>query len=170
DVITRHDQAWVLEVNTAPGLQGSNLDSYVNNLTKVFLNQPLDAWIAPVRLEEEDDNPSPNTPTVRSEAAEARPVAPTAEPERPRVSPSPIRANESNAGNSQPAPAQRGDATPRTNVSVRHNSFYRATVNGEPTIVQYNVEVDGFYMPGWEIPMNQGDQGFTVHLDQEIVL
>lgn len=35
DIITRHDQAWVLEVNTAPGLEGETLVKYAENLRAI---------------------------------------------------------------------------------------------------------------------------------------
>lgn len=159
DVITRHDQAWVLEVNTAPGMQGSNLDTYVRSIVNVFLNQPLDAWIAPVQPEVTDER-TPE-PVVQRERTEA---------ERPTTAARVTPTNAGNGGSNPDQPVERRNAPAQAHETVQHNSFYRAEVRGVPTIVQYNVEVDGFYMPGWEIPMNQGDQGFTVHLDQEIVL
>ncbi|MGL5012902.1 MAG: hypothetical protein ACRC6V_01260, partial [Bacteroidales bacterium] len=146
DVITRHADAWVLEVNTAPGLEGSNLNTYVTNLFNVFTGLALDPWIAPIPLQEaEPVDPTPSRP-VES--------VPASNPEiaiQPRV-------ETTGLGN-----------TPTQNlVSVRNGGFYRATVRGEHTIVQYNQDVDGFYMPGWEIPMSQGDEGFIVNLSEEI--
>ena len=44
DVITRHDHAWVLEVNTAPGLTGTTLETYAQNLINLQNNQPIIPW------------------------------------------------------------------------------------------------------------------------------
>lgn len=41
DVITNQDNAWVLEVNTAPGLQGSNLSCYAENFYRYITRQPI---------------------------------------------------------------------------------------------------------------------------------
>lgn len=44
DIITRHDHAWVLEVNTAPGLTGTTLETYAQNLINIHNNQPVIQW------------------------------------------------------------------------------------------------------------------------------
>ncbi|MGL5013764.1 MAG: ATP-grasp domain-containing protein [Bacteroidales bacterium] len=162
DVITRRDEAWVLEVNTAPGLQGSNLDAYVENIVNVFLHQPLTAWEPEVTT---DDSPNTGADRVSPEPIPER----TRQVELPRraptiPNPSPRTPDTNGREPTQAAPA------PQSVVLVRDAGFYRAEVRGVGTIVQYNVEVNGFYMPGWEIPMSQGDEGFIVHLDQEITV
>lgn len=43
DVITRGDNAWVLEVNTAPGLQGTNLTNYANQFLSILRNEQAPA-------------------------------------------------------------------------------------------------------------------------------
>ncbi|MGL5014470.1 MAG: ATP-grasp domain-containing protein [Bacteroidales bacterium] len=149
DVITRRDDAWVLEVNTAPGLQGSNLQDYVNNFSSRFTTGnfiPM-AGSEPVDIIEEVE--SVPTPT---------PINPVPV-ERPAVHPV-----------DEQSPNQRRSATAPVRTTVRNGAFYRATVRGERTIVQYNSDVDGYYMPGWEIPMNEGDEGFDIISREEVVV
>lgn len=136
DIITRRDNAWVLEVNTAPGLQGTNLQSYVDNFSSMF---NTGAFI-------------PMEVNVREPMGETHETVPSAvEPDLPTVS-IPV---------AEPV-SQRQVAPAPNRVTIRNGAFFRATVRGERTIVQYNSEVDGYYMPGWEIPMNAGDEGFSV--------
>ena len=44
DIITRHEEAWVLEVNTAPGLTGTTLETYADNLISLLHNEPVTPW------------------------------------------------------------------------------------------------------------------------------
>lgn len=174
DVITRRDDAWVLEVNTAPGLQGTNLSTYAENFCRIFRGEEVVSVVGPVAAETADEaiarlasfqgsqgyrvNEQVNIvasgrgiafPTVDEASRE---VAPPSAPAVPRfiTEPAPIPA---------PIPNQsRG----------RHEAFYEATLSGSRMIVQYNAEDSGFYIPGWEIPLIDGEDGLVVNLDQEI--
>lgn len=41
DIITRRDEAWVLEVNTAPGMTGSNAERFAENVLAIFNNREV---------------------------------------------------------------------------------------------------------------------------------
>lgn len=69
DVITRRDEAWVLEVNTAPGLTGTNLETYVENLIRIHNGTPPVQWVSTATNEDR-----------LADAAEVAGPAPTAEP------------------------------------------------------------------------------------------
>lgn len=43
DLITRRDEAWVLEVNTAPGMTGSNAERFAANVMAIFNGQEVSA-------------------------------------------------------------------------------------------------------------------------------
>lgn len=159
DVITRHNDAWVLEVNTAPGLQGTNLTTYSENFAALFTNQPVNSAF---------DIPAQSNATAAP--APAPQPAPVEQPVAVQVAHA--AADALRSANDNPTTRNRA-ATQRQvagqGITARHNAFYEATLNGTRVIVQYNEDVEGFYMPGWEIPMAPGrDEGFVVALNAEI--
>lgn len=82
DVISRGDQAWVLEVNTAPGLSGTTLETYQRNVVEYvksmdtnYTPQYVSVYEVPVLVAEVED-PAPEVieeapPVAESEAAPA---------------------------------------------------------------------------------------------------
>lgn len=79
DVISRQDQAWVLEVNTAPGLTGTTLETYQHNFSEfvrsISTNSTPDYRVA---------YPTPErvvtTPVAQEEATVAEEATPAAAP------------------------------------------------------------------------------------------
>lgn len=166
DVITRRDDAWVLEVNTAPGLQGTNLETYTNNFVRIFQGLEPVEWspnTSAVSEQEYLENDDRTLDELSEEFSE--PVPPPVEP----VSTVQLEAMSILAeANNTPETRNRRDTQRRVagqTVTRRHNAFYEATVNGERMIVQYNEEAAGFYMPGWEIPMTDGEDGLVVGVE-----
>lgn len=68
DVITRGNEAWVLEVNTAPGMTGTNLETYASNFVRILNGQSPEA--PPVQAISDDSEPTP-VPAPRTEPAPA---------------------------------------------------------------------------------------------------
>lgn len=188
DVITRGDNAWVLEVNTAPGLQGTNLETYSANFRAIAEGRPVTVWSptdvvfadgpgreparaveARARVQTEQAMvEDAATRMMRSEIPDevvmasnvaaaqaaverqvARPIPVTAatmaQPAAPVVPPAPPVAP------SRPAASEFADG-----------AYYFATLDGQGIVVQFNAEVRGFYMPGWEIPLMTNQANFTV--------
>lgn len=105
DVITRRDQAWVLEVNTAAGLSGTNLETFADNVIRVAQGEQPMPWngLANVSTTTTTETTTPEAP-VQNEAVQAAPVSqpvpaetparPVAEPVQPaRPQAEPVRAN-----------------------------------------------------------------------------
>lgn len=146
DVITRRDQAWVLEVNTAPGLQGTNLEIYTNNFLRIFNGLPPE--MAP-NLVQREELPERTIETLQSESIILTPQVAIEQPAPQPVPPVP------------PAP----QVVPPL---VAHESYYWATLEGAHVIVQYNSEAEGFYIAGWEVPLINGVDGLVVDLSNPI--
>lgn len=182
DVITRHDSAWVLEVNTAPGLQGTNLETYANNFVAIIEGRDVAVW-RPTDVTIPDDGTAAaaaaNIEARRAETAqrlEAEQQLMQAAAERP--TPRMRQDAAQHPSNRYRATAQEAQQTTRETqqrteqVAQRaspaaadapvHEAYYAATLNGTRLIVQYNQEVRGFYMAGWEIPLTNGRDGFVV--------
>ena len=168
DIITRGEEAWVLEVNTAPGLSGTNMEHYVRNLTALSQGQPV----------------VPNQPTVvredTSEGTDAAPVA--AEPEGelevilahqarnqtraahtwdPNVAQAvPVAFAAPVAPPAPPAPRQtvrEATAAARATANYVNGAFYRAVLRGVTVVVQFNSQAGGFYACGWEVVLRAGN-------------
>lgn len=173
DVITRRDSVWVLEVNTAPGLQGTNLSTYAENFCRLYRGEEVVSVVgeiaaapvpaAPIAEVQEAmailRNPEPVRPTQAVFMMEENPREAEARIERA------IAATQRPVPQVQPAPARPTRTAPNTAV---HEAFYEATLNGTRIIVQYNDEAGGFYMPGWEIPMENNVEGLVVDLSRVI--
>lgn len=92
DIISRQDSAWVLEVNTAPGLSGTNLETFTRNVAE-FVNAFANNREA--RYAARFPTPAPfattTTPTPAAPAAPAAPEAPRAAAQQAApVAPQPV--------------------------------------------------------------------------------
>lgn len=188
DVITRGEDAWVLEVNTAPGLQGTNLETYVNNFVRIINgHNPINWGTQQEEITEPDEvignavqvtrEPDPiwgletrgsaswNLESLPNETLE---TLLSDAPDRWVVSNGIIRGFlgdvRSTTATTNPLPPE-----PPRHEGFAHEAFYVGTVNGQRMIVQFNGDVDGFYMPGWEIPLVAGEDGFEINPNQEPV-
>lgn len=156
DVITRRDNVWVLEVNTAPGLQGTNLSTYAENFCRIYRGEEVVSAVGEVSAEPATPVvPTDPSPIVFMMEEEPREVEARIERAIAAAAPAPVR----------PAPTA---ARATTSGAPAHEAFYEATLNGTRIIVQYNEEVSGFYMPGWEIPMENNVEGLVVDLSRVI--
>lgn len=79
DIITNQENAWVLEVNTAPGMTGTNLQNFCNNLLSIFTGVPVET---PVQEAAEESESVEEAPEVVEE--------PTAEPTQLEVTEMPV--------------------------------------------------------------------------------
>lgn len=161
DVITRRDDAWVLEVNTAPGLQGTNLSTYAENFCRLYRGEEVVSVVGEVATIDAQLEvlSSADEATLNSAMRFVEPV-PMEQP-APIISEQPqLSYFESLVSEPAPASASAEDAV--------HEAFYEATLNGVRMIVQYNSEAGGFYMPGWEIPMTNNEDGLVVNLSRSI--
>lgn len=154
DIITRRDEAWVLEVNTAPGMTGTNLETFADNIKRIFEGgEPEAVMTAPAltSLQEEIRNAEPaptrrprqSGNTVPTPAATAQPV-PTATPAPAAV----------------PQATQARAAQPRTRSALTapvNNGVYIITVSNERTIGKYNSDLAHFEIVGWEVPVEASE-------------
>ncbi|UIW10521.1 ribosomal protein S6 glutaminyl transferase [Aeromonas phage BUCT695] len=141
DIITRRNDVWVLEVNTAPGMTGTNLETYAQNFLNIHNNQHLITG-SMTAVENADDS---------NFALEAEPHP--ANPSTRRRTPEEHTVSAAEAVDSRPTPAQesRQPASP----SLRHQGFYFLTANGEETVGQWDNNLRHFLVIGWEIGLSQ---------------
>lgn len=187
DVITRRDDAWVLEVNTAPGLQGTNLSTYAENFCRIFRGEEVVSVVGEVPAGETVDEGLERLSTagvpigeivavgggvgswghpVYVMEDEPREVAARMEQAMEVVTSAMRFVEATHATAPIPAPTPIVEFTPVSDAV--HESFYEATLSGVRMIVQYNAEAGGFYMPGWEIPMTNNEDGLIVDLSRVI--
>lgn len=135
DVITRHDSAWVLEVNTAPGLTGTTLETYAQNLINISNNQPVTQWTVQ----------NANTSTQQSVQQGSTQDTVTQQEQR------------------NPTPVQEPVPTPvRQTIRPRNNTYYivsELTPNSPRKIALF--ENRHFLFSGVEIPVTP--QELTIH-------
>ncbi|MGL6101469.1 MAG: hypothetical protein ACRC0G_17855, partial [Fusobacteriaceae bacterium] len=185
DVITRRDDAWVLEVNTAPGLQGTNLSTYAENFCRIYRGEEVVSVVGEVPAGETVDEglerlstagvPIGEISAVGGGSSWLHPVY-TMEDEPREVAARMEQAMETVTSamrfvEATPAPTPIVEFTPPAPIRVGsaiHEAFYEATLSGVRMIVQYNAEAGGFYMPGWEIPMTNNEDGLIVDLSRVI--
>lgn len=85
DIITRRDDAWVLEVNTAPGLTGTNLETFANNLVKVVSGEPLTTFQITTVTENESSTNTTQVEQPQESIPEPEPVVEQEVPTTPAV-------------------------------------------------------------------------------------
>lgn len=145
DIITRHDNAWVLEVNTAPGLSGTTLTTYADNLINLVNNNPVTPW----RVQQNEPTVSTSQQDTVSNVQQTPPVSNSVT--EPVVQRS--------------AQVQEQQPTTRTTtppVRLRNGSWYIVSATLTPTVrevVLYSGEA--FWGSGVEVPMTPSD--FIVH-------
>ncbi|UZV39704.1 ATP-grasp enzyme [Trabzonvirus APT65] len=157
DVITRAEEAWVLEVNTAPGLQGTTLEVYrdaIRNKMNRAAQLPYTARMgARVAVEPEQVADVVEEPVARLVEAivEAQPE-PVQEVAVARVQEAvaPVPP----ARNPAPAPAAHPN---QQGFQLTDGKFYFGTVNGVRTALQYNRGMDCFFMVGWDVPLPKNE-------------
>lgn len=142
DVITRRGEAWVLEVNTAPGMSGTNLETYTENFLRVYNGEaPVGATVDLTALQEEIQDATNNTPVA---------AAPEPAPQAQRsVAPAPAQA--------RPAPVPAAPVSAPESTALTNQGFYKLTVNGERTVGQYDADMEHFMIIGWEVPVELAD-------------
>lgn len=149
DIITRGNNAWVLEVNTAPGLSGTNLTNYVEHIAAIFEGREVRNVVA-----EEGQVAEAGLEALQQEIAQE--VAPV-EPQRPAPQREPAAARAV-----APAPARGQQARPVDGC------YYVAEVEGlEParTVVRYVGQTNVFYAVGWEVPIQPTAVNIIRHLE-----
>lgn len=166
DVITRRNEAWVLEVNTAPGMTGTNLETFSENLVRMTQGFPPIEVAAPsvenLRQEIENESTTPAQPRgQRSGATAERATAtPIPEPQRPAPSEPARTTTTRQQSTAQAAPAQaptaRGPRDSNGNA-LRNNGVYVIVVSGERTVGKFDSSLNHFETVGWEIPVELSD-------------
>ena len=151
DVITRRGEAWVLEVNTAPGMSGTNLETYANNFTRLMNGQPVEGEVVDMSIPVESTNDNRNTRNERSTSRR------NTQPEQPAPAPTP-------APIPAPAPAARAEApvssapTSNTNsTALINHGVYKLTVDGTETVGKFDQDCAHFEILGWEVPVEHED-------------
>lgn len=148
DIITRGEDAWVLEVNTAPGLQGTTLEVYADAVENFFNGVPQISYdqraqALPPVVDEEEEAPAPlvaamaqanHNHGVIEDPIGAAPVQEAPDPLRRPVQP-------------------RGNEIHRP----QDGKFYFATVGEQRVVVQYNQGMDSFFMTGWDVALARNE-------------
>lgn len=152
DVITRGNDAWVLEVNTAPGLSGTNLETYTTNFLRIHRGEQPIRWTPGADVAAADEVAGDENFALEADPIPevvAAPVAP--------VVPQPVQA----APAPRPAPAP----VPQDVGALVDKGFYFATINGERTVVQFEAGIRQFFMIGIDVPMPVADVGEVVRIN-----
>lgn len=149
DVITRRGEAWVLEVNTAPGMSGTNLETYANNFTRLMNGEPVEGVVVDMSIPVETNNDNRNTRNERQSGN--RNTQP--QPEQP--TPTPVATPAPTA----PAEAPVSSATTRnTNgTALIDNGVYKLLVDGHATVGKFVQDCAHFEILGWEVPVEHED-------------
>lgn len=173
DIISRRDDAWVLEVNTAPGLTGTTLEVFTRNVTE-FVSARLSGRAAAYQARFEV--PAPVAPAAAPAAATARPVAPDAP--RPATAVAPNVPNAGNLPFGEEVQVNRG----AERAAAREDGYYMGQVqnqSGNITTRTILWSANGqLYRHGWNHPISQGsvsglqkigslnvEGGHTINLD-----
>lgn len=172
DIITRGNDLWVLEVNTAPGMTGTTLEVYAeafkNILEGVSLtyNEPLET-VADANSDSEEGEveydlqiAEPQTEQhttmdwegyVNEFVPEAMPDPQTTQEPAPwlTVMPETATSPEVHESISEPVVEQ---PTPDLS-SLINNSIYKIKVGSESTFGMYVADTESFSLIGWDIPV-----------------
>lgn len=161
DVITRRDEAWVLEVNTAPGMTGTNLETFASNIIRLSRGEEV------VSVAEVSAQVAADVTALQREvsATTVPPVAPVSESQlranppqlfEPvpvmQAVPEPRAATGSTRQTNSASGRQQGNTT-----GLRNNGVYLITVDGERTVGKYDQRVGHFEIIGWEVPVLTAD-------------
>lgn len=158
DVISRQDQAWVLEVNTAPGLTGTTLDTYKHNFIE-FVKSVSTRHTPSYRVAYPVPAPRPQVVNEVEVPAEASPTpvppAPAPAPSRSTTASMPETQAETNPG------VTLDSALSAANLRDLPRGLYLASLepaNGVGGIVVDNVVLyisNGYaFRHGWNLPVN----------------
>lgn len=157
DIITNQQNAWVLEVNTAPGMSGTNLETYANNFIRVFRGEEIPATVIT------ENSRNANTASTNTTQAATTQRA-TAQPQQAPVE-APV-STASTARSSVPPltpPAGRRDSE-RNAQTPANGGYYWLTVNGEETIGRFDGDNNHFDIIGWEVPVEAADATVGAHI------
>lgn len=164
DVITRRGEAWVLEVNTAPGMSGTNLETYANNFTRLMNGQPLegevvdlsvpverggelDAMVAHQQEQRNDNRNTRNVSNTRSRNTQPAPTEPTPTP-IPAVAPWNVPTE---------APVSSAPTSNSNSTALINHGVYKLTVDGTETVGKFDQDCAHFEILGWEVPVEHED-------------
>lgn len=148
DIITNREDAFVLEVNTAPGMTGTTLEVYTRAISEVAAGQDITGETVDLTVTQETSRAvNPSSQRTRNVAASepqpAQAAAPAPAEQTTRAIP--------------PAPTARTQST-----SLTDNRYYWLTVDGEETIGQYKSAQNCFFVIGWEVPVEREDASNVV--------
>lgn len=154
DVISRQDQAWVLEVNTAPGLTGTTLETYQHNVVE-FAKHVVTDSVPNYRQAYEVPAPIVRTPVAEAEAeADDESFAIPTATAAPAVAAMPQTQVEVSGLNIDTVTTQQ--------LRNAERGFYLANINSEANgdLAAYNVVIyisDGrAFRHGWNLPLSAG--------------
>lgn len=149
DVITRRGEAWVLEVNTAPGMSGTNLETYATNFQRILNGQALEGEVVDMSIPVEATNDNSNTRN------DSNPRRRNTQPQQSEPTPAPV---------ATPAPAAPTEA-PVSTATTRdangtpliNNGVYKLVVDDHETVGKFIADCDHFEILGWEVPVERED-------------
>lgn len=148
DVITRRGEAWVLEVNTAPGMSGTNLETYANNFTRLMNGQPVEGEIVDMSIPVESTNDNRNTrndSNTRRRNTQPEPAQPAA----PIPAPAPAAPTE--------APVSTAPTSNTNGTALIDGGVYKLIVDGTATVGKFDQDCAHFEILGWEVPVEHED-------------
>lgn len=153
DIISRREESWVLEVNTAPGLTGTTLETFTRNVVEFVEARRMGrvaAYMARFPVPAEDPV-APTAPTAapRSNEPEQAPAS------SPRQAAAP---NVPNVGEAVVAALQMQHNPSRTGeASQRPDGYYMASVTNQDSGVSQRVILwlanGRYYRHGWNHPL-----------------
>lgn len=158
DIITNRDDAWVLEVNTAPGMEGVTLDKYVAAIMAKFNGREVEGeTIANFETyRQQVTENAVNTTSQRTRNVAATQPSPATETQRSAPAAQPQTRAET---------APTAQRRPTSGSSLTDSECYWLTVAGEQTIGKYNSSLNSFEILGWEVPVEAQEATVVAHID-----
>ena len=155
DIISRQDQAWVLEVNTAPGLSGTTLETYQHNVVE-FAKHVVTGSVPAYRQAYETPAPIVRATAAVEEASDENFAIPAETPPapQPEVAAMPQTQVETSGLNI--------DTVTTNQLRNAARGFYLANINSEANgdLSARNVVIyisDGrAFRHGWNLPLSAG--------------
>ncbi|MCS5737426.1 hypothetical protein, partial [Herbiconiux daphne] len=161
DIITNREEAWVLEVNTAPGMEGVTLEKYTAAISQFVSGEEI---VGETVANFADFRQVNNNATTATNAApqqnRAIPPAPGATETTATAQPRTARAETATQSNS------RTTSSRATSNRPVNGGYYWLTVNGEQTIGKYTSQVDSFEIIGWEVPVERAEATVGARISQ----
>ena len=155
DIISRRDEAWVLEVNTAPGLTGTTLETFTRNVVE-YVESRRNGRVANYLARFPVPADVPVAPTVEGLSPAAVAIAQAAGEASSRVTAQSVETAASASVDTVSAPDVQRQSASR-GESPREDGYYMANVQNQDGSITFRTILwlanGRFYRHGWNHPI-----------------